>query len=120
MAAVSQPVECRSRETLTSQHLSPVLEGQIRRHDHTQTFVRRADHVEQQLRSQLAGRNVPQFVQNQQIQFRELSFQAGQVPIFAGFHQLSDQLGHLKEPDAFPLTTGRDSQRRREVRLAGS
>ncbi len=117
---MGQPVECRSRETLTPQHLSPVLEGQIRGHDHTQAFVRRADHIKQQFRSELAGRNIPQLIQDQEVEFRQLSFKTRQFPIFAGFHQLSDQFSHLKEPDPFSLTTGGDSQRRGEVRLAGA
>ena len=38
------------RRRLAAQHLRPLLERQVRRHDHATPLVRRADHVEEQLR----------------------------------------------------------------------
>ena len=48
MAAVSQAIACRSGQSLAAQDLRPVLEGQVRGHDHTLPLIGRADHVEQE------------------------------------------------------------------------
>ena len=64
VAAMRQPVECRARESLAAEHLGPILERQVGRHDQTRSLVSGADDVEQQLSTQLAGRNVPQLVQD--------------------------------------------------------
>ena len=69
---MGQPIERGSGETFTAEHLGPVLEGEIGRHDQAQSFIRRADHIEQQFGAELAGRHVAQFIENQQIEFREL------------------------------------------------
>ena len=50
VAAVSQSVESRSRQTFAAENLGPVLEWKVGRHDQTVAFVRRADHVEEQFR----------------------------------------------------------------------
>ena len=68
------PVECGSRQPFAAQDLDPVFKGQIGRHDQAEVFIRRADDVEQQLRAEFTGRNMTQFIQDQQIDFRDLLF----------------------------------------------
>ena len=69
---MGQPIECGSGQAFTAEHLGPVLEGQVRRHDQTESFVGSADHIEQEFGAQFTGRDVAQLVENQQIKFREL------------------------------------------------
>jgi len=68
LTSVSQSVQGRSRESFTPQNFGPVLERQVRGHDQAESFIRRADHIKQQFRSRFAGRNVAQFIQDQQVQ----------------------------------------------------
>lgn len=85
---MSQPVQGGSGETFAAEHLRPVLERQVRRHDQAQPFIRCADHVEQQLRPHLAGGDIAQFIQDQQVQPLELLLQFEQRP-FTGMSQFS-------------------------------
>ena len=56
---MSQAVEGRPRQPLAPQHLLPLLERQVRRHDHARPLVRPADHVEEQLRTTLLASTYP-------------------------------------------------------------
>ena len=76
---VGQPVQGRSRQPLAPQHLRPLLERQVRRHDHARPLIRRADHVEQQLRPDLARRHISQLVQHQQVELRQLRLQPATI-----------------------------------------
>ena len=118
MATVGQPIERGSGEAFAAEHLGPVLEGQIGRHDQALPLVGGADHVEQQLRAKFAGRDVAQFIKDHQVQLRELLFQTQQLSFFAGFHQLRNEFGHAEETDAFSLTTGGNPQCGGDVSLA--
>ena len=64
MAPVGQPVEHCTGEPFRSEHLGPVLKGQIDGHDDARSFIRRADDVEQKLRSDLGCGHVAQFVED--------------------------------------------------------
>jgi len=57
---MGQTVQHRARQALAAEHFRPLLEGQVRRHDHAGAFVGRADHVEEQLGAELARRDVAQ------------------------------------------------------------
>ena len=46
VAVVRQPVQDGAGQSLATEHLGPLLERQVRRHDHTSPFVGRGDHVE--------------------------------------------------------------------------
>ena len=50
---MGQPIKGGSCEAFAAEHLRPILEGQIGRHNQAQPFVGRADHVEQQFRAEL-------------------------------------------------------------------
>ncbi len=64
-----EPVECGAGEALAAEHFGPVLKRQVGRDDQAQPFIGRADDVEQQFRADLAGRDLAQFVQDQQIEY---------------------------------------------------
>ena len=102
---MSQPIQSGAGQTFTAQYFGPVFERKIGRDDQALTFVSGADHVEQQLRSDLAGRPVTQFVEDQQIHFRKLFPESQQVSFFASFHQLRDDLRHAKEANSFSQST---------------
>ena len=85
VATVGEAVQRRSREPFAAQHLGPVLERQVRGHDQAVALVGRGDHVEQQFRPGLAGRNVAQFVEDQEIQLAKLLPQPQELPFFFGF-----------------------------------
>ena len=57
---MSEPIERGSGEAFTAEHLGPVLEGQIGRYNHTQSFVSCAVHIEQKFGAELTGRHVAQ------------------------------------------------------------
>ena len=69
---MGEPVERRAGEPLAPQDLGPVLERQIGGDDETVALVGRADDVEQQLGARLTGRNVAQFVEDDQIELGQL------------------------------------------------
>ena len=69
MTAVSEAIQCCPGEPLAAEYLRPVFERKVRGHNQALSLIGRADHVEQQLRSDLAGRHVAEFIQNQQIEF---------------------------------------------------
>tara|TARA_R110001592_G_scaffold343250_1_gene633535 strand:+ start:4842 stop:5276 length:435 start_codon:yes stop_codon:yes gene_type:complete len=54
---MGEPVECGPRQPFAAQDLGPVFKGQIGRHDQAETFVGRADHIEQQLRAEFRQGN---------------------------------------------------------------
>ena len=114
---MGEAVEGRSCRALAAQHLRPLLEWQVRRHDHARSLVRRADHVEQQLGTNLARRHVAQLVQHQQVQLRQLRPQPGQLTLLTCLHQERRQFGDPEEPH--PLAPGARlcRQRRGQVRL---
>lgn len=53
-----QAIQGRTGEPFAAEDFGPVLERQIRSHDQAVPLVRCGDHIEQQLRSSLAGGNV--------------------------------------------------------------
>ena len=63
-----QAIQHRSGQALTAQHLRPLVERQVRRHNHTRIFVRAAYDIKEQLTPQLARRNITQLVQDQDVQ----------------------------------------------------
>ena len=63
-----EPVERGAGESFAAQHLHPLLEGQVGGDDHAGAFIGGADHVEEQFGAQLAGRDVAEFVEDQQVQ----------------------------------------------------
>ena len=71
LTTVRQTVQRGPRQTLTAEHLGPILEGQVRSNDHALAFVRSRDHVEQEFCSGFARWNIPEFVQDQQVELSQ-------------------------------------------------
>jgi len=107
---MGQAIQSGSGQTFAAQHFGPVFEGQVRGISDAVPFVRGADRIEQKFGTNLTGWHVPQFIKNQQVEFRKLSFQSQQYSFFSGFHQLCDQFRDPVEPNASAPTTGSDRQ----------
>ena len=87
---MGQAIESRSGQAFAAEDFGPVFERQVRGDNDAVSFVRRADHVEQKFRTKFTGRHVTQFIKDEQVEFRKLSFQSQEYSFFAGFHQLCD------------------------------
>jgi hypothetical protein len=55
VAAVREAVEGGSGEPFAAEHLGPLFEGQVRRHDQTLPLVGRAEHVKEELGNSTVG-----------------------------------------------------------------
>ena len=67
VAAVRQPIEHGACQALAAENFGPLLEGKIGRHDQRLPLVGAADHLEEEFRAELAGGDVTQLVEDQQI-----------------------------------------------------
>ena len=66
-------IEGGSGEPFVAQHFGPLLEAEVGRQHDAGAFVGGGNHVEEEFGSGLAGRDVTQFIQNQQIEFGEIT-----------------------------------------------
>src|SRR5580765_8761351 len=72
-ATVGEPVECGPGESFVAEDFGPVFEAEVGGEDDTGPFVGGGDDVEEEFGSGLAGGDVTQFVQKQQVEFVELA-----------------------------------------------
>jgi len=114
---MGEPVEGRAGEPLAPQDLGPVLERQVGGDDETVAFVGRVDDVEQQLGARLTGRNVAQFVEDDQIELGQLRAELEQLLVIPSFEHQRDQFGDPKEPYLAAMQTGGQRERRGEMGL---
>jgi hypothetical protein len=81
---VGEPVQRRSGEPFAAQDLGPALERQVRRHDHAVAFVGRRDDIEEELGSGLARGDIPEFVEDEEVELGQLLTHAQQMPLLLG------------------------------------
>jgi hypothetical protein len=112
---MGQAIQSGSGQTFAAQHFGLFFEEQVRGISDAVPFVRGADRIEQKFGTKLTGWHVPQFIKDQQVEFRKLSFQSQQYSFFAGFQQLRDQFRDPVEPNSSAATTGSDRQCDRDV-----
>ena len=120
LAAVGEPVERRPGETLGAEDLRPGLEGQIARDDQARALIGGRDDVEEQLGTDLGGRDVAQFVQHEQVQPRELGLQAQEAPLVPRLDEGGHELGGAEEAHPVAALAGHGRQRRRQMAFAGA
>ena len=117
---MGKSVQDRAGQALRAKDLGPLVEREVRCDDDTGPFVGGGDHVEEEFAAEFTGRNVAEFVEDQQVELRKLGFHSHQLAFFAGFHQLGNQLGHAMKPNLFALAACGDAECRGEVRFAGA
>ena len=120
VAAVGKPVQGRPGQAFAAEYLRPVLERQVGGRDQAVPLVGGGDHIEQEFRPGLAGGNVAQFVEDQQVQLAKLLPQPQELPLFFSLQEQGDELGDAEEADFAALGTGGHTQRRGHVEPAGS
>ncbi|MFO0903187.1 MAG: hypothetical protein U0939_09320 [Pirellulales bacterium] len=76
-------------------------------------LVGAADHLEEEFRAELAGGDVSQLVEDQQVELRQRRLHPQQRPFFPSFHELRDEFGHATEADAFSSLTRGNAEGRR-------
>jgi hypothetical protein len=64
---MGQAVEQGSGEPFASADFRPVLKGKIGRHDQAEPFISTDDDFKEEFRSQFGKRDIPQFIQEQQV-----------------------------------------------------
>ena len=64
---MGEPIQGRPGQAFAAEYLGPVLERQVGGHDQAVPLVGRGDHVEQEFRPRLAGGNVAQFIEDQEV-----------------------------------------------------
>jgi hypothetical protein len=86
LAAKCQPIQSGPGETLGAEHLSPVLRGQVGRHQKAGSLIGRGDHIEEQFSTDFGCWDVTEFVQDQQVQLLELRPEPQEVSLVLGFN----------------------------------
>ena len=104
-----EAIEGGSGEPLAAEHLGPLLEGKVRGHDQTLPLIGRAQDVKKQLGPYLPGRNVAQFVKNDEFELLDLLTEPEELLLLLGLHEQRDQFGHPKESHLSSLPTGREA-----------
>ena len=77
VAVVGEPVEQRRGHLGVAEDAGPFAEGQVGGDDHRGALVELADQVEQQLAAGLGERQIAEFVEDDEVQARELARRAG-------------------------------------------
>ena len=113
-----QSIQNGTGESLASENFGPLIKGQIGRDDDTRSFLSGRDDVEEQFTPELAGRDVTQFIQNQQVKRNQRSFESFQGSFISRFDHLRNQVGDAKEFHLLAELTRLDSKRRGQVGLA--
>lgn len=88
-----QSIQDGTGESCTSKNLDPLIEWQIGRDDDACSFIGGRDDVEEEFASEFAGRDVPQFVKDQQVQRHQSLLETFECSFVTGFDHLGDQFG---------------------------
>lgn len=72
VTVVGEAIECGSSEPFAAEHIGPLFEGKVLRHDQTLPLVGRAKHVTKQFGHYLSGRNIAQFIEDEQVEVLDL------------------------------------------------
>ena len=77
-----EPIQSRPGEAFAAEDFGPVFERQVGRHDQAVPFVGGGDDIEQQLRPGLAGGDVAEFVEDQEVELVQRLPVAEQLALF--------------------------------------
>lgn len=103
--------------TLVSDSMArrPLRERQVRPHDDCRPLGPLGDHLKQKLRSDVSQRNVPHFIDRDQLVSLPSRHQAPHFVILLRFRRLVHQCCGRCEPDSPLLPACRQAQARRQV-----
>ena len=92
---MGEAVEGGGGEAFVAEDFGPVLESEVGGEDDTGPFVGMGDHIEQQFRPGLAGGDIAEFVEDEQVESAELVAEAKQVSVLVGLAEGGDEFDHV-------------------------
>lgn len=107
-------------EAFTAEDFGPIFKREIGGHDQAVPFIRGGDDVEQQFGSGLAGGDVAEFVEDQQVNLVQLLPVSQKLAFLFCLQQLGDEFGDAEEPHLAALSTCGHAEGCGEVRFAGA
>jgi hypothetical protein len=117
---VGETIEQSRRHLRVAEHARPFAKGEIGRDDHRGPLIETADQMEQELSASLGERQVTEFIEDDEVDAREI---VGETTGAAGptlCLQPVDEIDGVEEPTTRPATDATASDRHREVCLAGA
>ena len=120
IAMVREPVEQRGRHLGVAEHRWPFAEGQVGGDDDGSLLIEPADQVEQQLSARERERQITKFVENHEVEPREMIGDPAGTPGPGLGLEAVDQVDGVVEPDPGPGTHAGTADRYGEVGFAGA
>jgi len=114
------PIENCGGKGSVMEHLYPVRESQIRRNDRTHRLVSRCQQLKEQFRASEVESDIPEFIDDQEIDLLELPEIGGEPVFVSRLNHLIDQTCCRPERNPIILFTGEDSDCNRHMCLPGS
>jgi hypothetical protein len=90
---VGEEIEQRTGETLALENACPFLEWKIRCDDGRSTLVALAEDLEEELGTSLGEWHIAKFVDDEELDGRELGLKFEETPLVTRLHQLMDESG---------------------------
>jgi site-specific DNA recombinase len=119
VSLVGDPVNDGLREPRVGEYFGPLAERQVRGHDQRPAFVAFADDLEDELGGAVREGQIPQLVQEQDLDSGVAADDAGELFAAVGFLELGREAGEGGEADASALLAGAHAQGCGEHRFAG-
>jgi len=115
---MGQPVEQGASKALVAEGGGPFVEGQVRSDDGGAAFVPLADQLKQQLGARLGERHEAEFIDDQELDGRQLLLQAQQTPLVPGLDHLMHDGRRGDETGLDPVLAGGEPKGDGDMRLA--
>lgn len=120
LAMVRESIQQGGCHAFSLKDLAPVAERQVAGDQQAATFVSISEYLKQQFGSRSTERQVPEFIDDQQIEFVEPLQHAIQCKLFLSFFELIHKRRRGEEFGPQSVSTRGEPQRNREMRLTGS
>lgn len=117
---VGEAIESGAGESFGAEDLGPLFEAEVGGEDDAGLFIRGGNDIEEEFGSGLAGGDVAELVEHEQVEFGQLLAESQQVSVLLGFAERGDQFGNSPEADLFPLGAGGHGQCRRQMRFSSA
>ncbi len=120
MDMVGQAVEEGPREPFRAKDFGPLVKGQVGGSQDRAAFIALAEDLEEQLGASLGQGYEAQFVDNQELETRQLPLKVEQPPFVPGLNQLVDQSGGRGESHGQSSLTRSQAESEGDVGLTGA